>query len=208
MTDARTVNETTSEPRSNPRAWLERHGDALYRFALARVRSADAAEDLVQETLLAAWRGRAEFAGHSSEQTWLTAILKRKIVDWLRHRIRERVSIVADAEPDEFDNTLFTRCGEWKTPPERWGRSDPTNRIEREEFWVALHACLGKLPSRLHDVFVLRYLDEVAAAETCQELGVTPSNLWVMLHRARLRMWSCLSENWFCEGPRNEGAVP
>lgn len=208
MTDARTANGTADEVRSNPLAWLDRHGDALNRFALARVRNADVAEDLVQETLLAAWRGRTEFAGQSSERTWLTAILKRKVVDWLRRRIRERPSVAADAGPDEFGDALFTRRGEWKSPPERWERSDPGDRVEREEFWVALHGCLGKLPARLHDVFVLRYLDEVAAAETCQELGLTPSNLWVMLHRARLRVWSCLSENWFYEEPRNEGAVP
>ncbi len=205
MTDAEVRNDPTAELRSNPQTWLERYGDALYTFALARVRLADVAEDLVQETLLAAWRGRDTFRGSSSEKTWLTAILKRKIVDWLRRRIRIRNAAVTETGPDDFTDALFTRRGKWKVPPPQWDRDNPTSPMERAEFWTALHTCLGKLPSRLHDVFVLRYLDEVAGEEACQELGLTPSNLWVMLHRARLRMWACLSENWFCDEPPREG---
>ncbi|QEL17755.1 sigma-70 family RNA polymerase sigma factor [Limnoglobus roseus] len=205
MTDADVMTGPTTDPGSDPRAWLDRHGDALYRFALARVRRADVAEDLVQETLLSAWRGREGFRGTSSEQTWLTAILKRKVIDWLRHRIRERVT---DLGPDGFTDSLFTRRGDWKVPPARCDRGSPTTPLERDEFWATLHACLGKLPSRLHDVFVLRYLDEVAGDAACRELGLTPSNLWVMLHRARLRMWACLSENWFRDEPPREGIAP
>jgi RNA polymerase sigma-70 factor (ECF subfamily) len=103
---------------------------------------------------------------------------------------------------------MFTRRGEWKTPPGRWGRGDPTGPAEREEFWAVLHDCLGKLPPRLHDAFVLRYLDEATGAEVCRELGLTPSNLWVMLHRARLRMWWCLSRNWFGEEPQQGEDAP
>ena len=205
MTAADVMNDLTTDHGSNPHAWLDRHGDALYRFALVRVRRADVAEDLVQETLLSAWRGRDGFRGTASEQTWLTAILKRKVVDWLRHRIRERVS---DLGPDGFTDALFTRRGEWKVHPPRWDRGNPTSPLERVEFWAVLHACLGKLPSRLHDVFVLRYLDEVAGSAACQELGLTPSNLCVMLHRARLRVWACLSDNWFRDEPPHGGTAP
>ncbi len=190
----------------DPRTWFERHGDYLYRFAMARVRRADAAEDLVQETLLAAWKARDEFNGQASERTWLTAILKRKAVDWLRRRVREQMHLAAPTA-DRFADDLFDRRGEWKTAPGRWDRG-AVEPLDREEFWATLHGCLDKLPPRLHEVFALRYLDEAAGDEVCRELGLTPSNMWVMLHRARLRMWWCLSKNWFGEEPQGGGTAP
>ncbi|MDY3561152.1 sigma-70 family RNA polymerase sigma factor [Gemmata sp. JC673] len=190
-------------PGADPGTWFERYGDYLYRFALARVRRAEAAEDLVQEALLAAWRNRAEFDGRSSERTWLTAILKRKAVDWLRKRVREQLR-EADGAADRFADDLFDRRGGWKTPPGLWGAVEP---LDRAEFWATFRACLGKLPERMHTAFALRYLDEAAAGEVCRELGLTPSNLWVLLHRGRLRMWWCLSKNWFGEEPQ-EGDEP
>jgi RNA polymerase sigma-70 factor (ECF subfamily) len=184
----------------DPRTWLDRHGDYLYHFALARVRRPDVAEDLIQESLLSAWKGRSGYDGSASERTWLTAILKRKAIDWLRRQVRERlVQQSTESEPLEAD--LFTRRGEWREAPVCWKRSRAADSIDREEFWTILHGCLDKLPVRLHDVFALRYLDEAAADEVCRELGLTPANLWVMLHRARLRMWCCLSRNWFGEEP-------
>lgn len=190
---------------TDPRGWVDRHGDSLYRFALARVRRPDVAEDLVQEALLAAWRGRAEFAGGASERTWLTAILKRKVIDWLRRRVRDRGAASPD-EPDGFAAGLFTRRGEWRVPPGRWHRDDPSGPAERAEFWAVLHACAGTLPARLHAVFALRYLDGAGGEAICQELGLTPTNLWALLHRARLRMWRCLSARWFGEAPPEAGS--
>ncbi|HKB05734.1 MAG TPA: sigma-70 family RNA polymerase sigma factor [Gemmataceae bacterium] len=189
--------EVEPAPALDPRGWLDRHGDHLYRFALARVRAAGVAEDLVQETLLAAWQARAGFAGQASERSWLTAILKRKIVDWVRRQVRERAlgSPAEDAEEAAFDP--FDRGGHWKKRPTDWSRGNPAEHLNRAEFWATLHACLAKLPPRLHDVFVLRYLDEQPGEQVCQGLGLTPANFWVMLHRARLRMSSCLSINWF-----------
>jgi len=191
---------------ADPRTWFERHGDYLYRFAVARVRRPDAAEDLVQETLLAAWKARDEFDGRATERTWLTAILKRKAVDWLRRRVREQVRLAAPTA-DRFADDLFDRRGEWKTAPGRWDRG-AVEPLDREGFWATFHGCLDKLPERLHAVFALRYLDEAAGDAVCRELGLTPSNLWVMLHRARLRMWWCLSKNWFGEEPSGGGAEP
>jgi RNA polymerase sigma-70 factor (ECF subfamily) len=207
-TDIPTVSAPTPAP-LDPRVWLEQYGDYLYRFAVARVRRSDVAEDLVQETLLAAWRGRDGFNGTAaSERTWLTAILKRKAIDWLRRQVRERLAIDPGADPDQFEVELFTRHGEWKRSPSLWVRGQPNEALDREEFWVVFYACLGKLPVRLHDVFALRYLDETAAEELCRDLGLTAPNLWVMLHRARLRMWECLSRNWFGEEPEAGGDSP
>ncbi len=192
---------------ADPRTWFERHGDYLYRFAMARVRRSDVAEDLVQEALLAAWKARDEFNGQASERTWLTVILKRKAIDWLRRRVREPLH-AAPPPTDRFADDLFDRRGEWKSAPGRWDRGGAVEPLDREEFWATLHACLDKLPDRLHEVFVLRYLDEAESDEVCRELGLTPSNLWVMLHRARLRMWWCLSKNWFGEEPQGGGTEP
>ena len=189
----------------NPRTWVEQHGDYLYRFSMARVRRADVAEDLVQETLLAAWKGRAEFSGQASERTWLTAILKRKVVDWFRQQVREQLRVAFDATPDRFAADLFDRRGEWKSAPGRWVRGDPTETLERTEFWMTMHGCMDKLPARLYHVFALRYLDEATGDEVCRELGLSPANFWVMLHRARLRMWWCLSRNWFGEDNTAKG---
>ncbi len=201
ITDSKVENDSALLSRFDPRSWVERHGDYLFRYAIARVRQADAAEDLVQETLLSAWKGRAEFSGHATERTWLIAILKRKAIDWLRKRVREQLHAVA-AERDRFAESPFDRRGGWKVPPGRWNRSTPVEPLDREEFWATIHSCLDKLPTRLHEAFVLRYLDEAASDEVCRELGLTPSNLWVVLHRARLRMWWCLSRNWFGEEPQ------
>jgi RNA polymerase sigma-70 factor (ECF subfamily) len=192
--------ELEPSPTFDPRAWLERHGDYLYRFALSRVRSPDAAEELVQEALLAAWKGRDLFAGQASERTWLTSILKRKVVDWFRRRVRERAQTGADPDEKAFDP--FDRTGHWKKSPTDWSRGNPAEHLNRAEFWTTLHTCLGKLPPRLHDAFVLRYLDGREGEEVCRELGLTPANFWVMLHRARLRMSGCLSANWFGEAQK------
>ena len=191
-----------------PRAWLDRHGDSLYRYALARTRREADAEDLVQETLLAAWKGRAEFSGQASERTWLTAILKRKIVDWLRRKVRTETVELEDNTPDPLTTKLFSRRGVWKAAPGSWGRSDPTAPLEREEFWATLHTCLGKLPPRFREVFVLRYMEDSEAEDICREQGITRANFWVILYRSRMRMWQCLSNNWYGEKTVSEGGEP
>lgn len=191
-----TATESTLQAPTDPRDWVERHGDYLYRFARARHADPESAEDLVQETLLAALAARAAFAGRSTERTWLTGILKRKLVDRLRKRARERLELAADS-PDAVADALFTKKGYWKRVPAAWARAD--SGVERAEFWQVLNDCLGKLPPRLRDVFALKYLDDAPGGDICAELGVTPTNVWVTLHRARLRMRHCLAHNWYGE---------
>jgi RNA polymerase sigma-70 factor (ECF subfamily) len=183
----------------DPQGWVDRHGDYLYRYALARVRRGEVAEDLVQEALLAAWRGRARFNGRASERSWLTAILKRKVIDWLRAKVRERNR--TEAGDDEWANKQFTGSGKWKHRPTEWASDAPESGAEATEFWGTVHGCSDKLPTRLRDVFVLWHLDERPCEEVCEAMGVTPNNLWVMLHRARLRMWRCLTRAWYGVDP-------
>jgi RNA polymerase sigma-70 factor (ECF subfamily) len=178
--------------------WLEEHGDALYAYALPRVRNADAAEDLVQETLLAGLAGRERFAGQSAKRTWLMGILKHKLIDYLRKSIRQRP--LSELEID-VSSEFFTERGEWKVSTPAWdGRPDAA--IEQAEFRAVLRRCLSKLPSRLAELFWLREAEGVATEQLCQELGVTPTNVWTMLHRARLGLRQCLNDNWFESGDK------
>jgi RNA polymerase sigma-70 factor (ECF subfamily) len=178
-----------------PESWVDKYGDYLYRFALSRVGSQETAEDLVQETFLAALKAAPSFAGRSSERTWLTGILKNKIVDRLRQTQRTRV--VADlGRRDECVDELYDGTGHWKAGPREW-EGDPGRALERQEFWEAFQHCFAGLPDRLREVFSLRLLDAVPAPEVCQVLGISATNLWTLLHRARVRLWRCLDRTGF-----------
>jgi RNA polymerase sigma-70 factor (TIGR02943 family) len=177
-------------PLTRPERWLNEYGEHLYRFALTRVSRPDAAEDLVQETLLAALVGVSSFAGQSSERTWLTGILKHKVMDWLRHS-RQTRSTACFSEEHECQDGLTDRSGQWKVCSREWS-SDPAAILEHREFRDVFRRCLEALPDRLREVLTLRLLDEVPAAEVCQVLGISTTNLWTLLHRARVRLWHSL----------------
>jgi RNA polymerase sigma-70 factor (ECF subfamily) len=184
----------SSNERLDPASWLDKHGDYLYRYALTRLNQAQAAEDLVQETFLAAFQARDRFAQASSERTWLVGILKHKIIDHLRRKQREQPLSTFAATDSIFDE-LFDSRGHWKKSVRP--APNPSAAFERQEFWAAFTGCLSKLPDRLAHAFVLREMDEEDTAEICKALEITPTNLWVMLHRARLRLWRCLEIHWF-----------
>jgi RNA polymerase sigma-70 factor (ECF subfamily) len=138
-------------------------------------------------------QGRDQFAGACSERTWLISILKRKLIDHFRRQQREQP--ISDLAPDLWMDELFDQHGHWKKAPARW--TSPSAAFENAEFWSTFSHCLGKLPRRLADAFSLREMDELASAEVCKVLAVSPTNLWVILHRARLRLWHCLDLHWF-----------
>ena len=182
---------------TNPDRWVDEHGDCLFRYALVRVRRREIAEDLVQETLLAAIRSREKFAGRSSERSWLTGILKHKISDHFRKLGRETSFTDLESLADEFSEK-FVPEGYWvhvKGPKEWKPESDEV--VYRAEFWQTMRHCLDKLPERIANVFMLREMDEVESKEICSMLSISESNLWVMLHRARMALRECLEINWF-----------
>jgi RNA polymerase sigma-70 factor (ECF subfamily) len=182
---------------SDPERWLDEHGDHLYRYALSRTSRPEVAEDLVQETLLAALKARDSFVGGSTERTWLIAIMKRKMIDWVRRS--QRLQFVADLESsDPWMDSRYDRTNHLSPPPGDWG-GNPAMVLERKEFWLALEKCQENLPERLRLIFRLRVLDEVPANDLCASLEITPANLWTLLHRARLRLWSCLDRHGFAE---------
>ena len=187
------VIETTSLPVLDPTIWLQRYGDYLYRYAMFRLRDQAAAEDVVQETLLAALKSSNRFVGKSNERTWLVGILKHKVIDHLRSS-RHEMQLESCDDDDEF----FDQKGAWRTMshPVAWALN-PESALELKDFQRSLELCLNQLPERLAQVFILREIDELTSEEICSLLNITPSNLWVMLHRARLRLQNLLGACWF-----------
>jgi RNA polymerase sigma-70 factor (ECF subfamily) len=183
-------------------AELDRHRRYLLRVAELQLRDSDLAEDVVQETLVAALAAREGFSGRSSVKTWLTGILKHKIVDAIRQKQRQPVvSASFDEETDleEFD-PLFKDNGAWEAPPADWG--DPENALSRREFMDVMELCLERLPANTARVFIMREVMELETDEICKELTITANNLWVILYRARMTLRHCLEQNWFADPSR------
>lgn len=180
---------------SDPHAWLAAHGDYLYRYALARLRDPHAAEDVVQETLLAAMQGKG-FGAQSAPRTWLTGILKHKIIDQFRRQQREMPLLDADpAQDDEAGmDEFFLDDGHWAEPPQHWG--EPGNLLQQRQFLAILQQCLDRLPKPLARIFMLREIEESDQEEICKELAITPTHAWVMLYRARMGLRKCLEMRW------------
>jgi RNA polymerase sigma-70 factor (ECF subfamily) len=178
----------------DPESWVDHYGDFLYRFALSRVKDPAIAEDLVQETFLAALRARESFKGRSTGRTWLIAILKHKIVDYIRKKIREP-SIDKIEKLTDMTDADFNAEGKWQLRPHKW-TINPGKIYEQKEFFDVLYHCLAELPERLAEAFMLREMDGLSTAEVCKALDITATNSWVMLYRARMSLRRCLEHEW------------
>jgi RNA polymerase sigma-70 factor (ECF subfamily) len=177
-------------------AQIHEHRAYLLRVAMLQLRNNEVAEDVVQDTLVAALQGAAGFSGRSSVKTWLTGILKHKIVDVIRRRAREPVFAELDDECqiDDFD-ALFDASGHWENPPADWG--NPEGDLSRRQFFDIVQFCLDKLPPNTARVFMMREVMELEGDEICKELTITSTNLWVILYRARMALRQCLEQHWF-----------
>lgn len=187
----------------DPQTWVETHGDALFRYAMLRLRDREIAEEMVQECFVAALDARHSFAAQSSVRTWLIGILKRKIVDYLRRCSRQRRAEEQMTEVDT-ETSFFDDRGLWRQGPHRWG-GDPGRAVESRELQAALRQCLDRLPANLADPFLLREMNHLESEEICQVLDITATNLWARLHRARLILRDCLEKNWFRSSRRRQG---
>lgn len=177
------------------RSEVERQRPYLVRYAALQLRDADAVQDVVQETLLAALAGEADFAGRSSLRTWITGILKHKILDAFRRAQRDPLPL-ADGADDAADfEDLFNANGHWVQHPAAW--SDPDAALEQARFFEVLEGCLQKLPLKTARAFLMREHLGVDTGDICKELGVTPSHCHVLLYRARMGLQQCLHEKWF-----------
>ena len=179
----------------NPDTWLKDHGDYLFRYALVRLRDKTVAEELVQETFLAALKGKEQFKGHASERTWLVGILKHKIMDHFRKGTRE-IPVSSLTSPEDSPEEFFDRNGKWKEQPSHW-ENDPKETLEKKEFWNTFEACMTALPGHLSQAFALREIEELESEEICNLLKISSTNLNVSLFRARTRLARCLGKNWF-----------
>lgn len=179
------------------------HRGYLYRYALSRLRHPDTAEELVQETMLAALEGCTHFRGESAVRTWLAGILKHKIVDWQRREGRNPVRPAtstgdAEGERDDEGDAFFDASGEWLSPPTAW--PDPEQSFESRRFWEMIEGCLADLPAATARAFYLREVQGMSTEEICAELSISQANCWVMLHRARMTLRRYVEERWFQSG--------
>jgi RNA polymerase sigma-70 factor (TIGR02943 family) len=179
------------QPEAQLATWVDDHADALYRFALLRVRDKHAVEDLLQETYLAALGSNDRFRGDSSTRTWLVAILRLKIIDYYRRSNKEPKQQPA-AEPIDSSQQKKIKLRKWDC--------DPSRTLEKKEFWQTLRSCVDKLPATLTKAFLLRELDGCSPRQVSELLNITPENLAVRVYRARALLRDCLDHHWFKEG--------
>lgn len=174
---------------------FNQHADLLYNYAITRVNDEHLAEDLVQETFISALKNYASFKGQSKASTWLIAILKNKIIDTYRKKVREYQKESLDKL--ESNSDYFNENGHWKKEslPGHW-KSDTIDEHDREEFYKVLQKCLSRLKELQRMAFVMKHLDDTDTEEICKELEITASNYWVIIHRAKLQLRDCLEKNW------------
>ncbi|MDE2141374.1 MAG: sigma-70 family RNA polymerase sigma factor [Elusimicrobia bacterium] len=181
---------------SDPSTWVDAHGDRLFRYALSRLRDERAAEDLIQDTFLAAFKAREKFRGDSSELTWMTGILRNKIFELLRKQAKE-VPLTGPDEDCDREEALFDgRHWRADAAPRDWG-NDPHRKAETAEFSAALRSCLDALTPGVARAFVLREMEGMGHQESAEALGVPPGRLAVLLYRARMRLRRCLERGYF-----------
>jgi RNA polymerase sigma-70 factor (ECF subfamily) len=188
----KTMDSADTVSRSLAAEWVDDYGDYLLSYAVARVRDRDAAEDVVQETFVAAMRAAKSFAGTASVRTWLTGILKHKIADHFRRAAKTQ----SFDSGDDVESPCFGPDEHWTKFPGKW-KADPRDALNSSDLRKVLNTCLDALPGSLAQVFVLRELEEMEAAEVCETLQITPANLYTALHRARFRLRRCVELKWF-----------
>jgi len=178
----------------NTNKWIDNYADYLYNYSISRVSNSDLAKDLVQDTFFAGLKSAKNFQGKASERTWLVSILKRKIIDYYRKinskkgQAEVRMSFYDDGENE----------GSWleERVPQSWDNASE-KKIENEELKNQLESCIQKLPEKYAIVFRMKTVQEFETEEICKELGITSSNLWVIIHRARTQLRKCMEDNWF-----------
>jgi len=178
----------------NPNKWIDLYIDYLFNYTISRVNNRDIAQDLVQETFLAGLKSMKNFKGEATERTWLISILKRKIIDYYRkinsNKGKAEVRITSNNDTETEGDWLQNRV------------ADPFDKtaedtLQNEELGNAIFNCLSKLPKKQAKIFRMKTIEGIETEDICNELEITPSNLWVIIHRARTAMALCLKENWF-----------
>ncbi len=173
--------------------WVESYTSDLYAWALHKVSDPELAKDLVQDTFLAASEKVQGFKGDSTPKTWLFSILNHKIIDFYRKKVRQPVRV-----DNQVFSTFFDEGGAWKVEkrPSQWSNDDE-HLLDDVEFQAVLKKCMDALPEKWNTSIKLKYLMNKDGEEICQELDITPTNFWQIVHRAKLQLRNCVEENWF-----------
>ncbi len=178
----------------HPETWVDSYADYLFNYAVARVNDSEIAKDLVQETFFAGLNSAKNYKGDAAERTWLIAILKRKVIDYYRKinskkgkaEVRMSYSAGSESEGDWMEEQVADPFSNFEN-----------DAIENEELGLAIQDCISKLPKKQSLVFTMKTIRGMSTEDICNELGINPSNLWVMIHRARTSLMGCLNQNWF-----------
>lgn len=178
----------------NPDTWVDNYSDYLFNYAVTRVNDVEIAKDLVQETFFAGLKSAENFKGEAAESTWLISILKRKVIDHYRKinskKEKAMVRITQNKNSDIDGDFLEQQVADPSSLLEN-------NALENKELGLAIYECIGKLPKKQARAFTLKTINGLSTEEVCKELNINPSNLWVMIHRARTVLMDCLNTNWF-----------
>lgn len=189
---------------------VREHADYLFQYALRHFPQKDTAQELVQETLLAAIESAENFRGEAAPRTWLTSILRFKIIDQIRRQTRDKVlSGVESTEHLDPDNYYFDENEHWRTQtgPLPW-QLDPENFASQKQFMRKLDGCLQKLPPRHRQAFLLKEVDDVDSEKLCNDLELSATNLRVLLCRSRVMLRECLDKQWFRPAKTHREASP
>jgi len=177
-----------------PEKWVDLYSDYMYQYAYNRISDHEKAKDMVQDTFLSALNAMPNFEGRASERTWLTAILKRKIIDYYRKiNSKKGKAEINVGFYQDGDNK-----GDWleESVPQEW-ENGTEKSMESEELREAIALCIDYLPEKYAIVFKMRTLQGFETEQICKELNISASNLWVIIHRARTQLRKCLEDNWF-----------
>lgn len=190
---------TTSGRTLNPDEWVDNYGDMLYAFTVSRVKDEGVAQDIVQDSFLSAWKARDGYKGEASEKNWLFTIVRNKITDYYRKLARTGISYGLEEEVGDY----FSENGHWTADYAKqvtdWQAEAASERVESKEFIKILTKCRSKLKEVQNAVFTMKYIDDLDSSQICKVLDITPSNYWVLMHRAKLNLRDCIEKNWINE---------
>ncbi len=191
----------TNAPKGlNPEKWVENYADDLYNYAYSRLNNPDQARDIVQDTFTSAVKSAKNFKGLSTEKTWLYSILRNKIIDTYRSKAKYREISIDTSQNAEAEDSFFKENGHWTQAhlPRKW-TIEPEKELETKEFYKILNNCIEGLNEKQAIVFRMKYLEHVASDAICKAMDITPSNYWVIIHRAKLLLRECLEKKWLAE---------
>lgn len=178
----------------NPKAWVDEYADELFSFIIKRTGNSSYAEDILQEVFLSAWRSRNTYNGSTTERNWLFAICKNKIVDHYRKQAESRTIVAIDGEADDH---YFLEDGHWRPEVKPGGGfAQNEQQLDRKDFFQMLERCKKKLKEIQERVFTLKHIEDMDTTEICETLSITVENYWVLMHRAKINLRTCLEKNW------------